>query len=72
MIAQFDGFNRARYDSCLADPQTAAKIEAEIAFGSSNGVRGTPTVFVNGRRVSVSEPEQILSVIREAKSPAAK
>ncbi len=62
------GFNRASFDSCLNEPKTAQRIESEIAFGSKNGISGTPSIFVNGRRVSVSEPEQLLSVIRQARS----
>jgi protein-disulfide isomerase len=62
------GFDRKRFDACLSDPKTIQKIDADVAFGSKNGVRGTPSVFVNGHRVTASEPEQLLSIIREAKA----
>lgn len=65
------GFNAARFDTCLADPKTSARVEADVAFGTKNGIRGTPSVFVNGKRISVTEPEQLLSVIREAKAASA-
>ncbi len=68
---RFTGFDSEEFQACLSDPSSAAKVDADVAFGSSHGVRGTPTVFVNAQRVSVSEPEQLLSVIREAKGVAA-
>jgi len=38
-----------KFNACLADENTRKAIEADIKQGASAGVRGTPTVFVNGR-----------------------
>jgi protein-disulfide isomerase len=65
--ARFQRINKARFSGCLADKGTAARIERDVAFGTANGVRGTPTIFVNGRKADVgAAPEQIRSLIREA------
>lgn len=65
--ARFQRVDKARFSSCLADKKTAARVDRDVAFGTANGVRGTPTIFINGRRAGVgSAPEQIRSLIREA------
>lgn len=38
--------------TCIADPKTAERIDASYKLGEELGVSGTPTVFINGRRVS--------------------
>jgi protein-disulfide isomerase len=43
--------NLERLDQCLADPSSLSEVEASLAGGSSVGVSGTPTVFLNGRRI---------------------
>jgi protein-disulfide isomerase len=65
--ARVQRIDKARFHACLADKKTAAKVARDVAFGTANGVRGTPTIFVNGRRADVgAAPEQIRSLIREA------
>jgi protein-disulfide isomerase len=65
--ARVQRIDKARFSGCMADKKTAAKIDRDVAFGTANGVRGTPTIFVNGRRADVgAAPEQIRSLIREA------
>ena len=36
-----------------------------MAFGNTNGVEATPTVFLNGRETEIVAPEQVLTLIRE-------
>lgn len=36
------------YEECLVRPATASRVEDDIAIGQRLGVRGTPTVMVNG------------------------
>jgi protein-disulfide isomerase len=38
-----------RFQRDMADPAIKAHIDADLRNGSSAGVRGTPTVFINGR-----------------------
>jgi protein-disulfide isomerase len=35
----------------MLDPATKAQIDADIRNGNLAGVRGTPTVFINGKRL---------------------
>lgn len=46
------GRTQAQMDTCLEDPATLAAINADIASARTLGVDSTPTVFVNGQRVS--------------------
>jgi protein-disulfide isomerase len=63
---RFRRFDSARFTSCVTGKKTAAKIDLDIAFGTQNGVSGTPTLFINGQRVaSVTAPEQLRTLIRE-------
>jgi len=38
-----------KFDKCLDDNQTAAKVNADAEYGASVGVTGTPTFYVNGK-----------------------
>jgi protein-disulfide isomerase len=67
--ARIQKIDKARFNGCLADKKTADKVARDVAFGTANGVRGTPTIFVNGKRADVgAAPEQLRSLIREAGS----
>ena len=44
------GLDMARFAADLESPETAARIEADLADGRRNGVTGTPTLFVDGIR----------------------
>jgi protein-disulfide isomerase len=35
-----------KYDACIADPKTEAKIQQDMKDGSALGVRGTPAFFL--------------------------
>jgi protein-disulfide isomerase len=48
------GLDAARFQVAL--DRTAAAVEADVKQGMSLGVTGTPTVFVNGRRVVGAHP----------------
>jgi len=39
----------AKFNKCLDDNQTAAKVASDAEYGASVGVTGTPTFFVNGK-----------------------
>lgn len=45
------GLNIDTYKTCLADPATAKTVEKSIDLGHELNVTGTPTTFVNARRV---------------------
>ena len=63
---RFRRFDSGRFAGCVAGKNTAAKVDLDLAFGTQNGVTGTPTLFINGQRVeTVAAPEQLRTLIRE-------
>jgi protein-disulfide isomerase len=66
-IADKAGAKGADIAVCAAKPDTKARIDKSIALGQSVGVTGTPTVFINGRRIAnvTQVPENVLKGIVE-------
>jgi protein-disulfide isomerase len=50
-LADGVGVKGADIAACAAKPDTKTRIDASIALGKSVEVTGTPTLFVNGRRI---------------------
>ena len=46
------GLDRAKFDTALDTGKFADKIQRDLLDGQSAGVTGTPTIFINGRRVN--------------------
>ena len=46
------GLDMARFARDIDSPKVQAQIEADVAAANAAGIRGTPTLFVNGRPVS--------------------
>ena len=53
-IADSTGVSGADIASCAAKAETQARVEASVDLGKALGVNSTPTLFVNGRPVGVS------------------
>ncbi len=57
-VARFDqlatqaGADISAITTCTKNPEVAAKIQRSIDLGRAVGVGGTPTVYVNGRRIA--------------------
>ncbi|HSY93162.1 MAG TPA: DsbA family protein [Candidatus Binatus sp.] len=50
-IADGAGVKGAEIAACSAKPETKARVDASIALGKSVDVTGTPTLYINGRKV---------------------
>lgn len=61
---QASGRSEAEIETCLADPETLNGIRASISGATAAGVQGTPTFFVNGRRISDSSLEGLAAAIQ--------
>jgi len=48
------GLDSAKFNSCFDSHKYASAVDADVTLGSSMGVQGTPTVFINGTQVSTS------------------
>jgi|GEM_PF-3083994 len=63
------GVNMTLWDRCMASEGYAKQLEGDIKEGKAHGVRGTPTTFLNGRRLTGAQPpakfEAIIQVERE-------
>lgn len=60
------GLDRAAFASCLDSPGTNQRLAFEIKEGYGAGVRGTPTVFVNGKQLPRIN-DFLLAVEKEAR-----
>jgi protein-disulfide isomerase len=50
-LAAEAGLDPSALEACLASAATQARLAAEVAEGYKAGVRGTPTLFINGKRL---------------------
>jgi len=50
-IARELGYKTAEFEKQMADSGILSRIRQDMQNGTAAGVRGTPTVFVNGRRL---------------------
>ena len=61
--------DQVKLRACLGDGKVDTLIDRDVEFGSQNGVNGTPTLYLNGQRISdARNPEHILTLIREQRS----
>jgi protein-disulfide isomerase len=58
--------NMAEFDSCRTSDAQKAEIENDIAAGNKAGVNGTPTYFVNGKRMKPGASAEAFSAAIEA------
>lgn len=70
-IANDSGVNGAEIAACAAKPETKAHVDASIELGKSVEVTGTPTLFINGRRIGNVE-DQLLPIYKKLVEFAAK
>jgi protein-disulfide isomerase len=66
-IADSAGVKGADMAVCAAKPDTKSRVDKSVALGTSVGVTGTPTVYVNGRRIGnvVGVPPEVLKGLVE-------
>jgi protein-disulfide isomerase len=64
------GRTQAQIDACLADPATLERLRTSMTGATAAGVQGTPTFFVNGRRVANSSLDGLIAAITPLLPPA--
>jgi len=63
-IANESGVKGADIAACAAKPETATRIEQSLTLGKEVGVSGTPTVYINGRKIgNLGMPQETLKQI---------
>jgi protein-disulfide isomerase len=65
-IAQNIEINGEEFEKMMKNPKILAKIQQDILDGRQAGVTGTPTVFVNGRRLRDWSPNGLQMLIDKA------
>ncbi|HEU0252752.1 MAG TPA: thioredoxin domain-containing protein [Pyrinomonadaceae bacterium] len=60
------GLDRARFDAALESRKFAEKVERDVVEGQRLGVNGTPTFYINGKRVSDRSYEGLKATIEAA------
>jgi protein-disulfide isomerase len=58
------GLNQDAFKACMAGPEAAAAVDASRANGQKLEVNSTPTIFVNGRRMSGADPHLLEQYIK--------
>ncbi len=64
--AQQIGLDLAQFEKDMASPEVQKQIQEEMSLGQQVEVSGTPTLFVNGKRVSNRSFEGLKQMIDEA------
>jgi len=60
------GLDRARFDTALDSGEFAELVQRDVDDGMKLGLKATPTLFVNGRRVSAKTYEELKVVVDAA------
>ena len=60
------GLNVARFEKDMASPEVQKQIEEESRVADQSGVTGTPTLFINGKRVQNRSLESLKGMIEES------
>ncbi|WOH18219.1 thioredoxin domain-containing protein [Paenarthrobacter sp. GOM3] len=60
------GLDMAQYDAAVADTKTEARIRKDASDGRALGVTGTPTFFLNGKKLTLDTEEQFRQLLDEA------
>jgi protein-disulfide isomerase len=66
VLAASMGMDPIRFNQCMASPEVQQAIENDVALGRSAGVSGTPSIFVNKRKLTTVRELEV--AIQEALS----
>jgi len=65
-LAKSSGLSEEEFFACLSNPEVAARYDAFTQLGIDQGVGGTPSFFVNGKKTSGSDLETLEKLILPA------
>lgn len=60
------GLDMAAYDAAVADPATQQRVEADMNEGRQMGVEGTPTFFLDGQKIELTQAGDLAAAIERA------
>lgn len=58
-LADAAGLKGSEIAACATKPETKTRIDASLALGKSVDVTGTPTLFINGRKIGNFDPHML-------------
>lgn len=64
-LATAIGLDSGKFSACMKDPKIKSHVEAELAYGQSLGINGTPAFYINGVQLMAgAQPkEEFIKVI---------
>ncbi|SEH03232.1 Protein-disulfide isomerase [Nonomuraea solani] len=65
-LAQGTGADIAAWDKAYEDPATLARVNKDAADGQALGVQGTPTFFLNGKKIQPRSADEFKAAIDAA------
>ncbi|KRE77404.1 DsbA family protein [Arthrobacter sp. Soil763] len=65
-FAQELGLDLKVYDAAVKDEKTKERIRQDVADGTALGVTGTPTFFLDGKKLTLDTEEQFRQLLTEA------
>jgi protein-disulfide isomerase len=68
-LAKESGLNSQALSACMASPEAARQVDADLADARQLGVEGTPTVFLDGNRLEFSDPGDLLRQVSAKLEP---
>lgn len=70
-LAEQAGLNRGAFESCVRSDKFQTEVTESSQLGNSLGVQGTPTLFVNGRRIETPSSYAALETVLRTIAPGA-
>jgi protein-disulfide isomerase len=64
--AQELGLDMAKYDAAVADEKTRERIRKDVVDGTALGVKGTPTFFLNGKKLVLNTEAEFRQLLTDA------
>ncbi|NUM88253.1 MAG: thioredoxin domain-containing protein, partial [Bdellovibrionales bacterium] len=68
-LAARAGIDKEKLDQCMASPAARTQLDREMSWGETIGLQSTPTLVINGRRISGAlAPAQLEALLRAVES----
>lgn len=65
-LAEDLGLDMAQFDRVVADPATLERVQSDVDDGIALGVQGTPTFFLDDRKIEPQSPEEMRELLEAA------
>lgn len=62
-LAKASGLSEDEFISCMSNPEVTARYDAFTQMGVDQGVAGTPSIFINGKRAGKNDLESLEAMI---------